>query len=245
MRSPRILVLLVLLITAAITGKAQTLDEVVSKHIEAIGGKDAWKKVNSLKIDGVMNVQGTEIKISLVQLHGKGMRQDIAVQGMTGYQIVTPTQGWTFMPFQGQTEVSAMSTDDVKQAQNELDAHGSLLEYKEKGHTAELAGKETIDGIECYKIVLTLNSGKQETVFIDSKNYYAIRGITKQKANGQEQDIETNYGSFEKLPEGIVVAKSLSLPYGTLTLNKVEVNKPVNENMFSPAYDAEKSQEPR
>jgi len=215
--------------------QAQTVDEVISKHIESIGGKEAWKKVNSIKINGILNVQGSDIDISLVQLHGKGMRQDITVQGMAGYQIVTPSAGWVFMPFQGQTEVTKMTEEDVKQAQNDLDTHGSFVEYKEKGHEAELAGKENIGGVECYKINLTLKSGKKETAFIDTKNYYVVRTITKQKMNGQEQDMETNFSGFEKTPEGIVIPKTINLPYGNMTLNNIEVNKPVDENIFKPA----------
>ncbi len=233
----RILLIITVTLTGTFIAKSQTADEIIAKHIEAIGGEAAWKKVNTLKIHGSLDVQGTDIKISLMQLHGRGMRQDIALQGMEGYQIVTPTQGWTFMPFRGQTQVAAMSEEEVKQAQSELDTHGSLLEYKEKGHTAELAGRETIDGIECYKLILSLNSGKKETAFIDSKNYYVVRTTTMQKVNGQDQELETSYSAFEKLPEGIVIAKSLTLPYGTMTLNKVEVNKPIDERVFSPAYD--------
>jgi hypothetical protein len=224
---------------------AQAVDEVIAKHIEAIGGKDAWKKVNSLKLDGVLNMQGSDISVSVIQLHGKGMRQDISVQGMAGYVIVTPTTGWTFMPFQGQTEVTAMDQEDVKQAQNELDTHGSLLEYKEKGHTVELAGKENLNGTECYKLLLTFNSGKKETVYIDSKTHYAVRSITTQKTNGQEQQIETNYSGFEKTPEGIVFAKLITLPYGTMTVTSLKVNTTVNEEMFKPTYNVDNGNEPR
>src|SRR5450759_5743929 len=77
---------------------AQTADEIVNKHIEAIGGTDAWKKVNSMVTTGTLKMQGAEIPISLTVLNGKGSRQDITVMGMNGYQIVTPTQGWKFMP---------------------------------------------------------------------------------------------------------------------------------------------------
>lgn len=223
---------------------AQTTDEIVAKHIDAIGGREAWNKVSSLKIDGTLNVQGTEIQISSVHLHGQGMRQDITVQGVSGYQILTPTEGWTFLPFQGQNEVVAMSADEVKQSQNELDTHGSLLDYKDKGHSAEFAGMETIQGTDCYKIVLSLNSGKTETLYIDPRNYYLVRSSTKQTVNGEVQEMQTNYSAFEKTPEGIVLAKSLTLPYGTMTLTNVEVNVPVNEKLFKPVSRKDTTREP-
>jgi hypothetical protein len=99
-----------------------------------------------------------------------------------------------------------------------------------------LVGNENIEGVECYRIILTLNTGKKETVFIDSKNYYVIRTLTNQKLNGQDQELETNYSGFEKIAEGIVVAKAINLPYGRMTLSKIEVNKPIDENIFKPAY---------
>ena len=36
-----------LLLGAAFIVKAQTADEIIAKHVEAIGGADAWKKVQS------------------------------------------------------------------------------------------------------------------------------------------------------------------------------------------------------
>lgn len=108
-----------------------------------------------------------------------------------------------------------------------------------------MAGKENIGEAECYKIILTFKSGKKETVYIDSKNYYAVRTITTQTANGQEQQIESNFSGFEKTPEGIVVAKNIALPYGTMIINSLKVNGPVNEEMFKPTYKFDQSQEPK
>ena len=34
-----------LLVATAFVTKAQTADEIISKHIDAIGGADAWRKV--------------------------------------------------------------------------------------------------------------------------------------------------------------------------------------------------------
>jgi hypothetical protein len=214
------------------TSQAQTADDVVNKHVDAIGGKDAWKKVTSTKMEGSLNVQGTDVSVTITKLHNKGMRQDIAVMGMTGYIIITPTEGTTYMPFQGQTEQVKMSADDLKQAQDQLDAQGPLIDYKEKGHSVELAGKETLDGVECFKLTVTLKNGKKETRYIDTKNYYQVRSISTAKVNGQEVEQTVSFSNFQKLPEGIVVPMTITQQFGDVTVNKMEVNKAVDESIF-------------
>ncbi|MFO0414295.1 MAG: hypothetical protein ACK50E_01475, partial [Bacteroidota bacterium] len=84
---------------------AQTADEIISKHVNAIGGKDNWKKVTSMVQTGNMSVQGAEIQMKRSIIHNKAARTDISLMGMTGYQIVTNTEGWSYMPFQGAATV--------------------------------------------------------------------------------------------------------------------------------------------
>jgi hypothetical protein len=212
--------------------QAQTADEVVSKYVTAIGGADNWKKVNSIRKEGSFNVQGNDVSITITVLHNKGMRQDISVAGMSGYVIVSPTSGSTFLPFQGQTEPQPTPADALKLAQDAIDAQDVLVDYKAKGHSVELAGKETIDGAECFKLIVTLNSGKKITDFFDAKTGYLVRKIAKQMVNGQEVEQATTYSNFQKLPEGIVVPMTLIQPFGEITLSKVEINKPVDESIF-------------
>jgi len=214
---------------------AQTVDEIVNKHIEAIGGADAWKKVNSMVSTGSLKVQGADIGMNIAVLNGKGSRTDISAMGMNGYMIVTPTAGWNFMPFQGQKTPEPITADDLKEAQEALDVQGNLLDYKAKGHSIELLGKDDVDGVEAFKIKETLKSGKVETIFIDPKTYYIIRSISKQKANGKESDVTTNLSNYQKLPEGIMVPMSITLPFGEMTISKVELNKPIDENIFKPS----------
>ncbi len=213
----------------------QTADEVVNKYVEAIGGKEAWSKVNSLVMTGSMKVQGTDIGLVSTVLNKKGMRQDITAMGMSGYQIVTPAAGWNFMPFQGQKEPEPLTADDLKESQEQLDVEGNLIGYKEKGHTMELLGTDDVDGVDALKLKETLKSGKVETLYIDPSTYYVIRVVSKQKANGQEQEVTTDLSNYQKLPEGIVVPMSVKLPFGEMTLTKVEVNKDVDEKIFAPS----------
>ena len=214
---------------------AQTADEIVNKHVTAIGGLDAWKKVNSMVTTGTIKMQSAEIGVSQTILNGKGSRQDITAMGMSGYQIVTPVSGWNFMPFQGQKAPEPITADELKEAQDDLDVQGSLIDYKAKGHTVEYLGTDDVEGVEAYKLKLTLKNGKVQTIFIDPKNYYIIRVITKQKANGKEMEVTTNISNYQKLPEGIMVPWSIGLPFGEMIISKVEINKPVDENIFKPA----------
>jgi len=214
---------------------AQTADSIINKHIEAIGGKDAWMKVNSLRMEGVMKVQGAEINVKITVLNNKGMRQDITFGGMSGYQILTPTGGWNFMPFQGQKQPDPITDDELKESQSELDAQGTLLNYKEKGHNVEYLGTEDVDGVDAYKIKETLKGGKVETVYIDPKNYYIIRVVSKVKANGQEMDQTQNMSNYQKQPNGIVIPMSMTTGFGgDLTITKVEINVPIEESIFKP-----------
>jgi len=240
MKSVKLFSLFVATAFSFATVKAQTADEVITKHIEAIGGLENWKKVTSLVQTGTMAVQGMNIDVVNTIVHNKGSRQDINIMGMNNYVIITPTAGWSYMPVQQKTEVEPMTEEQVKQGQDALDIQGSLVDYKAKGHTVELLGKEDVDGTECFKLKVTKKDGGVETNFIDPKTYYIVKSTQVKKADGQEAEVSYSFSNFTKLPEGIVVPMGMTVPLGPgfnadFTIAKVEVNKAIDESIFKPA----------
>jgi hypothetical protein len=222
------------LFTAA---QAQTADEIVSKHLAAIGGAENWKKVNSMKMEAALEVQGMEIPVSIFQLHNKGQRQEFTVMNMTGYSIITPEAGWNFNPMGGQTKPEPMTADELNAAKDGLDIQGDMLDYAAKGHKIELLGKEDVDGTEAFKLKLTRKSGSEVINYIDPSTYYIIRTVNKVKVNGQEVEQKVNVGNYQKLPEGIVVPFSMEMPGAPAPVNikKVEVNPTLDPALFKPA----------
>jgi hypothetical protein len=75
---------------------SQTVDEIVNKHIEAMGGKEKLLQLKTLVTEGSLSVQGTDIPVKISQEHNKGQRVEMTVMGMSGYIINTPTEGWQF-----------------------------------------------------------------------------------------------------------------------------------------------------
>jgi hypothetical protein len=213
--------------------KAQTADEVIQKHVDAIGGLDNWKKVNSIKMMGSMNMQGTELPVTITTLNGKGYRMEFTMAGMTNYMILTPKEGWMNFPSFGQQKAEPVPDATLKEEQDQLDVTmDPLLDYKGKQNTVAYLGKDQVEGTECYKIKVTHKSGKEETIYIDATSYYAIKTTEKTKANGKEDESVSTMGNYMKLPEGIFFPMSIESDGAPITIKTVEVNKPVDEGIF-------------
>jgi hypothetical protein len=212
--------------------RAQTADDIINKHIDAIGGKAAWQNVNSMKMTGSVTAQGMDIDISMTAVENKGARMDITMMGMSGYSISTPTDGWVFMPFSGQQKPEALTPDQVKNSQDQLDIQGELIDYKAKGYTAELIGKEDVQGTECWKVKLNMKNGKVRTEFFDPDSYLLIREVDKMTVDGKEQESTVDFSNFQKLPQGITVPMTINNGNGDLVIKKFEINVPVADSTF-------------
>ena len=51
------------------------------------------------------------------------------------------------------------------------DFDGLLVDWREKGHTVTLAGREALPGGETYKLTVTLKCGLVRTIYLDAKTY--------------------------------------------------------------------------
>ncbi len=217
---------------------AQTAEEIIKKHVDAVGGWDNWKNVISLKETGVMNFGGTEIPVVISIMNGKGYRMDMTIMGMANYMIVTPENGWMYFPIQGQKKAEALPADQVKEAQDQLDVTSDpLINYQAKGNKVVALGKDDVEGTECFKLKVTDKSGKEITMFIDATTYNLIRTKEKSKANGKEQESTTNYTNYQKQPEGIIIPMSVDSEDGPMSIKSIEVNKSVDASLFKPTEE--------
>lgn len=212
--------------------QAQTVDEIVDKYINAMGGKEKLMSLNSVKLIGSMSVQGTDVSITTTKLHMKGMRMDISVMGTDNYQIVTPEKATMFMPIQQMNEPTDMPEQQMKAGQAQLDVQSSLFNYKEKGTSVELLGTEKVDGTDHYKMKLTFKNGISTTYFINSQSYRLSKTVSKRNMNGEEIDVENVFSNYKQNADGFWFAYSSSSIQGEINYEKIETNVAVDESIF-------------
>ena len=227
--------------------QAQNVDDIINKYIEARGGKDKLKSITSVYMEGAREMMGSEVTVKVTTVQGKLSRTDFEFGGNSGYTIITPTDGWSFVPMRSQT-VDKIPAERLKSMQAQLDINGPLFEYAAKGNKVELQGKETIDaakdgtgGKEAYKIKATLNNGKEETFYIDTKTYLVIqtRIMAGGMGNNAPQEIITNYSDYKSF-DGIMFPQTIANPGGGMmggstTFDTIVVNKKIDDSQYKPA----------
>lgn len=218
---------------AALQVNAQSVDEIIAKNTEAMGGASKLSSLKTVKMSGSLSAQGMEIPLTITKSHMKGMRLDVEVMGTSNYQIITTEKAFTFFPIQQMTEPKELDAETVKTMQAQLDIQGALFGYKEKGETIELAGNEKVDGADAYKLKVAFKSGKTSTLFIDVKTNRIVKTISKIKTpDGAETDIETTFSDYKQNQDGYWFAYSTSTPQGPIVFDKIEANIKVDDNIF-------------
>ena len=209
---------------------AETVDEIIAKNVEARGGKDKLKAIQSVKITGRMTMgPGGEAPFVWKWKRPSMLRMEFTIQGMTGIQAFDGKGGWMVMPFMGKKDPEALSDEDVKDVADQADFDGPLVDYKEKGNQVELIGKETIEGTEAYKLKLTRKSGDVSFLYLDAVEYLEIKEEGKRMRHGQEFEFESSSGDYKEV-SGVMVAhsyesKQKGAPASqTITFDKIETN---------------------
>jgi outer membrane lipoprotein-sorting protein len=242
-----------LLVLLASILPAQTVDEIIAKNIQARGGMDKIKSVQTLRSTATMSMGGgMEAPGSMTQKRPDMARLEFTVQGLTAVQAYDGKDAWQIMPFMGKKDPEPMSADDKKEMELNADIDGPLVDYKNKGHKIELLGKEKVEGTDAYKLKITLKNGDVITDYIDADSFLEIKQETKRMVRGSEQEIESTLGDYKEV-------NGLMLPFAMengikggqekekLTISKIEMNVPVDSSIFKmpPPAPAAKPEEPK
>ena len=243
----RVLILTCLSLLVVPAGAQEmTVDELVEKNIEAMGGRKAWDEVKTARIVDKMVMGSTmEVPISVVYQRPGKVRMEMEMQGQTIIQAYDGEKGWQIMPLMGKTEPQAMTDDEAKMVKSQSDFEGPLFDYKTKGHSVELMGVEEVEGTEAYKLKITLDTGDITYSYLDTESFLEFQQEGKTRAQtGQEISTTTTLGDYKEIGSLLLAHSREIKPEGApqslmIVIDSVELNPEgiADEHFAMPAVE--------
>jgi len=227
-----------ILILSTVSSFAQTADDVVQKYNAAMGGLDAFKKVQTAKLTGTATIQGTDLPMTVQIINNRAMRADVDVNGQMVTNVYKDGKGWKINPFAGAETATDLEGAELADQKTQTIIAGSLMDYKEQGNKLELLGQEKVEGVNTYKLQITAKEdGRVTTYYIDSDKYEMIKSVTKREIMGSSVDVETVYSNPKNIA-GLKFYMTRTQSFDgnviqVINLDKVELNVPVDEKIFN------------
>lgn len=217
--------------------KAQTADEIVNKHLDALGGKEKIKAVKSIYMEGTVNVMGNEAPLTITLLDGKGYKSEVDFNGQKIVQAYNDKGGWMINPMMGASDPQPLPEEQYKMAKEQMYAGGAFLDYAVKGNKVELVGRENVNNVNAYKLKLTTSDGAETTYYIDPSTYYITKVVKEGDMGGQKVELAVNFSDYKKTDFGFAIPHTYEtvLPQGfsmTSSIKKVEINKDIDPKVF-------------
>jgi len=232
-----LLLAMVLSLTSSAIINAQTADEIIDTYLENIGGKDAWRKIKSMKITGSGAQMGMNFPLTVYAKHPNKNKVVVDIQGKQLIEAFDGEVAWTINPFMGGTEPTKKTAEETAEAAKET-FEDDLLDYAKKGHSVSLEGTEEIDGVNAHKLKLTKKSGDEVMYFFDPDDLVPIMVRNFPQAGPMKgQTIETYSSDYQEV-DGLFMPFSIEQKVGgqimmTMTADKVELGVEIEDSSFS------------
>ncbi len=140
------------------------VDVILEKHAQAMGGKEKWRQLQSYR-KVIDHSKGFKLTVTClmpdkVKLHFQKEGLDLlrAYDGEYGYSV----RNGQLMP---------MKKNDVVEMEEEPRYYSELMFAKDDGGKVQLLGKETIDEISCYKLLVKKLYAGEHTYWVNTETY--------------------------------------------------------------------------
>ena len=143
-------------------------ESILQRYVDVTGGKAAYDKIHNEVAKGTMELTGKNVRGMIVSFEAGPNKNYSAVDIEGVGKVESGTDGtvaWENSAIAGPRIKTDVERDEMIRA-SVFNAHLSWQTLYQK---VETTGSETIDGDECYRVVLTPKSGRPET------EYYTVR----------------------------------------------------------------------
>jgi hypothetical protein len=222
----------------SVGARAQSVDDIIAKNVQAHGGLDKLKTVRSIRTLAKFSQGSFHADVRQENKRPDKVREEFVIQGMAQIQAYDGKTGWQISPFGGRKDPDLLSQDDMKSLVVDADMDGPLVNYKDKGHKAELVGHDSVEGTDCFKIKLSMKNGDVRYYYLDADSFLELKLEVQTTIRGALQESELYYGDYEQVngiyyPFAIEQAQKGSASRSQISVEKIEQNVDVEDARFT------------
>ena len=217
----------------AVAQSAPSADDILAKHMDAVGGKAAISQIKSITMETTVLVMGNEAPGTTTILNGVGYKSETNFNGGTIVQCYTDKGGWQINPMAGATDPTPIPDDQYKNARDGMYVGAGLYNYAAMGSKLELVPGSD----DAYKLKLTNKDGVESTFAIDPKTYLVKSLTRKGQLQGQDVTMTVSYSDYRKTETGYLMPYHLDLDFGgqfqmSIVVKSIELNKTIDPAIF-------------
>ena len=213
-----------------------TIDEIVSRNLQARGGLERLRAVQAIKMSGVMRAaNSTDLPTTLYMVRPNKIRQEVTVNGRLAVQAFDGERGWAQNPMMGNAPVE-VPVGVAKRMAEQADFDGPLVDAASKGHKLELLGTEQVGEATASKVKLSKKGGEEQILFFDVASGQQVKTQGEIEQGGRKITVESRYSDFRTI-DGLSVPFSIEVvvngqPQQKVTLSSIEFPATLDDQLF-------------
>jgi hypothetical protein len=224
---------------------AETVDEILARHLAARGGAEKLASVRALRIKGRFFEGSTEAPFLYEWKRPNQYRFEITVGGMTESQGFDGKAGWSLDPSE-QPEPAPLAPLELALMNDAVDFEGPLVNPAAKGAKVELMGKTEVEGTPAWELKVVRADGGVERSFLDAETFLEILQVERYEAPGGAFDLEVTWSDYKEVAGALFPGSWSRKPKGgsgatTVLFESIEPNPDLPDERFKmPAKPAGK-----
>ncbi|MGB8951238.1 MAG: serine hydrolase [Candidatus Aminicenantales bacterium] len=205
------------------------LNELIGKNINARGGHEKLKAVESLKITAKYVQPGRETPLILT----------IKRPNLISAELLYPTSSM-ICGYDGKTawwfNRAQLSKPEILPAEEALiftryaDFGDLFMDYEKKGQKIELIGIEDVNGQKAHKLKITSQNGIIRYVYLDAKNFLNVKESYESK-NKKDFGLEVVFKDFREI-DGVKFPFYHDITGEQTIIEKIEMNVDIEDSIF-------------
>jgi outer membrane lipoprotein-sorting protein len=215
--------------------KLPTVDQVIDKYVQAIGGKAAVEKQNSRVSKGNFEIPSFSAG-GPIEIYAKAPNKAFSTINIEGFGVVqqgfTGSTGWSSDPQSGMRELGA---SEVAAAKLDSDFYRDI-KLKELYPKLELKGKEKLPAGEAYVIIATPATGSPETLYFDTQSGLLVRQDGKRESPQGSMNVQVwfeDYKDVEGVKMPFTVKQNSDAISFVIKLTEIKPNVAIDDAKFN------------